>query len=266
MLFFIVFIAVLFFYIHIYSHLKTNNDTDIIYIDYCSCEYVQEMCDQRQPVHFVLNTQDSMDKINRAIELYPEHTIQLHKLHNQMIPIKTSSLNTKSVEYVSYQNQEFLQNTGLIDTVQLLDAYIRPITSLYSSYDIMFLSINSHIAFEYNLSYRTFIRVGKGKIKIKLIPPKCKKYMYPVDSFSSFRFYSPINPWNVQSEYRNGYDKVTSTEIELNSNEVIYIPSYWYYSIQAIEESIMTKHIYWTFMNILSVAPTFVLCGLEKQL
>lgn len=265
MLFIIVFIFVLFFYIHICYHLKKNNDTEIINIDYCSNEYVQEICDYRQPVHFMLNTLESMETINNSLQLYPQHTLQLHKLIQQSIPVTASTLNSKSDDYVSYENSDFLQNTGLINTLQLLDSYIRPVTSLYSSYDIMFLSTNTHIPFEYNLSYRTFIRVGKGNIKIKLVPPKCKKYMYPVDSFSSFRFYSPINPWNVQSEYKNGYEKVVSTEIELKSNELLYIPAYWYYSILSTEKSIITKHNYWTFMNLLSVAPSFILCALEKQ-
>ena len=265
MLFIIVFVFVLFFYIHICYHLKKNNETEIIHIDYCSNEYIQEICDYRQPVHFTLHTPESMNKINDSLQLYPQHTLQLHKLIQQSIPINASLLHSKTDDYVSYQNDEFLYNTGVIHTVQLLDSYIRPVTSLYSSYDIMFLSANAYIPFEYNLSYRTFIRVGKGNVKIKLVPPKCKKYMYPIDSFSSFRFYSPINPWNVQSEYKTGYEKVESTEIELKSNEILYIPAYWYYSIQATEKSVLTKHNYWTFMNILSVAPSIVLCALEKQ-
>jgi len=266
MVFLVVFIFVLFFYIHICYHLKTNNTVEVIYIDYCSCEYVQEICDYRQPVSFSLNLQNTLDKINEALQLYPRYTIQLQKIVNQFIPVNANTIINNPEAYISYRNQNFLQNTGLIHTLQLLDSYIRPITSIYSTYDILFLSAKSYTTFEYNLSYRTFIRVGKGKVKIKLVPPDCKKYMYPVDSFNSFTFHSPINPWNVQPEYTSGYENVISTEIELNANCIIYIPAYWYYSIQAIEDSVLTKHNYWTSMNIISVIPKLIMFAMEKQL
>ena len=93
-------------------------------------------------------------------------------------------------------------------------------------------SIGSKTPLRYNLNYRNFYYVTSGKINIKLIPPHSSKYLYPIKDYDNFEFRSPINPWDVQHQYKADFDKVKCLEIKLKPGFIFYIPAYWWYSIK----------------------------------
>ena len=49
---FLIFLLVLFFYLHIYYHLKTSNDLELYTIEEPSKDKLEEVCNLRQPVLF----------------------------------------------------------------------------------------------------------------------------------------------------------------------------------------------------------------------
>ena len=97
MLFIIVLICVLFLYIHIYYHLKKNNNLDVIDIDYCSFDHLQEICDYRQPVVFTLQLNIFP---SNTIDLFGLYDIQIQTENNKkVIPEKTISLSEYDKEH-----------------------------------------------------------------------------------------------------------------------------------------------------------------------
>ena len=67
---FLIFCMVLFFYLHIYFHLKTSNDLEVYTIERPSKEKLEEICDLRQPVTFKFQNEElcnvfSLENINR---------------------------------------------------------------------------------------------------------------------------------------------------------------------------------------------------------
>lgn len=267
MLFIIVLICVLFLYIHIYYHLKRNNDLDVIDIDYCSFDYLQEICDYRQPVVFTLQLNIFP---SNTIDLFGLYDIQIQTENNKkVIPEKTISLSEYDKEnhnlIFSCKNYNFLTETALIQKLQLLDHYIRPRTTIKSMYDLYFAHPNTFSVLECYLSYRTYLRVEKGKGKIIFIPPMYKKYIYPEDNIHSFSFTSPINPWSVQNEYRYGFSRVKYIEKDISEGNIISIPAYWYFSIQFSKDTIISKYNYFTSMNILSIVPTLILSSFQNK-
>ena len=58
----IIFAIVLFFYIHIFYHIKTSNYLEIYEIDYVSKEKFEELCDLKQPI--LLTNYDTNNQIN----------------------------------------------------------------------------------------------------------------------------------------------------------------------------------------------------------
>lgn len=267
MLFIIVFICVLFFYIHIYYHFKINNDLDMIEIEYCSFDYLQEICDYRQPVLFSLQLNTIPPNV---MELFAKYDIRIDRENNHSAVEQTLSLaeynkKEKKEKYISCKNYAFLADTGLIDKLRLLDPYIRPTTTIKCMYDLYFAHKNTFTTLEYNLSYRTYIRVEEGKGKVILIPPKYKKFIYPQDHIGLFSFTSPINPWNVQKEFEHGYSKVNTVEKDISAGDIISIPAYWYFSIQCTENTILSKYNYWTSMNIVSIIPTLIMSSFQHN-
>jgi hypothetical protein len=78
--------------------------------------------------------------------------------------------------------------------------------------------------------------------------------------YDILEFRSPVNPWNVQPEYRDDFDKIKTLEIELYQGMVVFIPAYWWYSIQFIgSETTVCSFQYRTHMNTLSIMPQLAL-------
>jgi hypothetical protein len=84
--------------------------------------------------------------------------------------------------------------------------------------------------------------------------------------YDILEFRSPVNPWKVQPEYQDDFDKIKTLEIELYQGMVVFIPAYWWYSIQFIgSETTVCSFQYRTHMNTLSIAPQLVLHFLQTM-
>jgi hypothetical protein len=133
-------------------------------------------------------------------------------------------------------------------------------------YDLLTASQNTETPLQYSVNYRNFYLVTHGVIKIKLIPPKSARYLYPVDDYENFEFRSPLNPWAIQRQYKADYDKIKTLEIELTPGKIIYIPAYWWYSIKFMEPlSSVCVFKYRTYMNTVAILPKLCMKTLQRQ-
>jgi hypothetical protein len=167
---------------------------------------------------------------------------------------------------VSEKNGDFLEETGIIKNYKYNDAFLRPPMVSNCFYDFLTASQNTETPLQYSVNYRNFYLVTHGIVKIKLIPPKSARYLYPVEDFENFEFRSPLNPWNIQREYKADYDKIKTLEIELTPGKIIYIPAYWWYSIKFIEPlSSVCVFKYRTYMNTVAILPKLCMKTLQRQ-
>jgi hypothetical protein len=163
-------------------------------------------------------------------------------------------------KYISENNADFIEETGLIKTFQLCDEFLRPYMVSKCMYDILLGSENTVTPLRYNLNYRNYFLVTQGTIRLKLIPPKDARYLYPIMDYDILEFRSPVKPWKVQPEYQDDFDKIKTLEIELYQGMVVFIPAYWWYSIQFIgRETTVCSFQYRTHMNTLSIIPQLAL-------
>jgi hypothetical protein len=61
----LIFCLVLFFYLHIYFHLKTSNDLEVYEIEQPSKDKLEEICDLRQPVLFDFYNEGLLEACSR---------------------------------------------------------------------------------------------------------------------------------------------------------------------------------------------------------
>jgi hypothetical protein len=116
------------------------------------------------------------------------------------------------------------------------------------------------------VNYRNYFLVTQGRVKILLIPPKDSRYLYPINDYDILEFRTPVNPWNVQPEYQDDFDKIKTLEVELFQGMVMYIPAYWWYSIQFIvPETSVCSFKYRTHMNMISIAPQLLMNVLQTM-
>ena len=202
----IVFLLILFIYIHVYFQLRTNNDLELYEIDQGSKDNLEEICNIRQPVIFDFNSEKIIQYSNKTylLENYKAFEIKIRNAKEEnydseiYMPIPFDSaiklFNDDSKEtYFSENNTEFLQETGIIKHFQYNDEFLRPYMVSNCNYDIMFGSENTATPFRYELNYRNYFLVTEGIITIKMAPPKSSKYLHLVKDYENFEFRSPIN-------------------------------------------------------------------------
>lgn len=273
-----IFCIVLFFYLHIQYHLKTSDDLEVYTIERPSKETLEEICNIRQPVVFEFNNERLLESCNLGVldDNYGAFDIQVRDVTNRdenselYLPfLLKEAINIfredKNEKYISEKNQDFLKETGAVKNFSYNDAFLRPPLVSNCIYDFMTGSLGSKTPLRYNLNYRNFYYVTSGKINIKLIPPRSNKYLCPLKDYDNFEFISPLNVWNIQQEYKADFDKVKVLDVTLSKGEIIYIPAYWYFSIQYEKMSSICVFKYRTFMNSLAISPEIVLSMLQGQ-
>ena len=291
-----IFCIVLFLYLHVHFHLKRSNDLEVYEIEQPSKQRLEEVCDIRQPTTFEfyneqLLTQLSYQAIHtsyRAFDIHirdvtktpsPSQTQDKTKIqqkgteHDQVLYIPVTFKIAHEVlkkdtetKYFSEHNADFIDETGLIKIFQLNDEFLRPYMVSTCMYDIMMASIGTTTPLRYEVNYRNYFLVTQGRVKILLIPPKDTRYLYPINDYDILEFRTPVNPWKVQSEYQDDFDKIKTLEVELFQGMVMFIPAYWWYSIQFIvPETSVCSFKYRTHMNTISIAPQLFMNVLQNM-
>jgi len=290
-----IFCIVLFLYLHVHFHLKRSNDLEVYEIEQPSKQRLEEVCDIRQPTTFELYneqllTQLSYQAIHTSYRAFDIHIRDVSKTptstaedktiitqkgteHDQVLYIPVTFKIAHEVlkkdndmKYISEHNADFIDETGLIKIFQLNDEFLRPYMVSTCMYDILMASTGTTSPLRYELNYRNYFLVTQGRIKILLIPPKDTRYLYPINDYDILEFRTPVNPWKVQPEYQDDFDKIKTLEVELFQGMVMFIPAYWWYSIQfVVPETSVCSFKYRTHMNTVSIAPQLVLNVLQHM-
>ena len=283
---FFIFIIICFLYIHVFYHLKTSNALEVYVIDDCSKEKFEEICNLRQPFvyTFPMEDIDTYCNQNHILEQYGSFDMQLRNViqstsreelymllkSKEVFQLCNTQVNNSTAKYISENNSEFLHETELVKRFQENDLYLRPSFVFQCTYDYMCGSENSKTPWRYNLAYRSFLYVSSGSIKLKVSPPKYAKYMHCVYDYENFEFRSPMDPWNpnatTQSQYEDSFDKIKCMDIEASQGTLVFIPAYWWYSIQYDSpQTSVCKFQYYTYMNNISILPQYVMWILQRQ-
>ena len=273
-----IFFIVLFIYLHVVYHLKVSDDLEVYELEDPSKDKLEEICDIRQPVIFDFKNEDLIElcNLNKVISEYGAFDIKIRNLKEKnyksemYVPLTLNSsyeLFNKDEEckYLSENNEDFLEETGLVKTFKHNDSFIRPYMVSNCYYDYIISSKNSETKLKYELNYRNYYYVSQGSITIKLLPPKSYKYLNVIKDYENYEFSSPINIWDVQEEYKNDISKVKSLEVTVNKGQIIYIPAYWWYSIKLNEKSCICVFKYRTYMNNVAILNHSIMHLLQKQ-
>lgn len=268
----VIFCVVLHIYIHTYSHIKKSYDLEVYEIVQPSKNKLEEICDLKQPIIF--NYQNSQFIQNCNVEyinnLYYAFDVNIRGKENDnlytKLPLgKAIKLfkNDKNNTYITENNKEFLNDTGMLKLFNHNDDFLRPMLAVNCLYDFIFGSGNTPL--RYDINYRNYFYVTSGKIKIKLCSSKYTKYLYKINDYQNFEFRSPINPWNVEKKYKNDYDKIKFLEFIAEKGNIIHIPPYWWYTIQLYHDSFLSIFKYKTAFNVVAIAPQLVMSLLQSQ-
>lgn len=276
----LIFCTVLFLYLHIIYHLKTCDDLEIYEISNPTKERLEEICNLRQPIIFNYNI-DNFSKFNQEylIQNYGSFDIKLRTIdlslnyndYNSNISIALNKVITvltedKKSKFISENNDDFLKETCLIKTIKQNDEFFRPMLLSSCICDYLMGSNAAATPLRYDMNYRNYFIVLNGTIKVKMTPPKNTKYLHLNNDYDNFEFRSPINPWNVQGQYKDDFNKIKFIDTILEPGKILFIPPYWWYSFefQDSKTSLMSLK-YRTYMNTVAILPHIFKSFLQKQ-
>jgi hypothetical protein len=273
-----IFCIVLFLYLHIQFHLKTSSDLEIYTIEQPSKEKLEEICDLRQPVLVDYTIDNIMENCNLSIldDNYGAFDIKLRDVKNKdnnsemHLPfLFKEAINLfqkdENKKFITENNEDFLEETGVMKHYKYNDEFLRPYLVSKCMYDIWSGSTGSCTPLRYHLNYRNYFYVTSGKVRIKLIPPHYSKYLSIYKDYENSEYRSPIDPWNVQTEYKAEFGKVKVLDVDLYPGTLLFIPAYWNYSLCYNEISSITVFQYRTYMNTVAVLPDLLMGVLQKQ-
>jgi hypothetical protein len=273
-----IFCLVLFIYLHVQFHLKTSNDLEMYEIDQASKEKLEEICDIRQPVLFDFDNQKIMENSNKtyiannynAFEIKIRNTNDTDNNTELYIPLPFHAAiklfdEDKNSVYFSENNTDFLQETGVIKTLQYNDEFLRPYMVSNCNYDLLMGSTGTCTPFRYEVNYRNFFLLTQGSAQIKMTPPQSIKYLYPNYDYENFEFKSPVNPWSPQANYSADFDKIKCLEFTLQPGKTVFIPAFWWYSIKFNKNTSISCFRYRTYMNNIAISPYIAMYALQLQ-
>tara|TARA_B110000967_G_C18854913_1_gene546655 strand:- start:237 stop:1184 length:948 start_codon:yes stop_codon:yes gene_type:complete len=269
----ILFFTILIIYLLIVHQFKRSEDMEIYEFDYNNNDDLQTICDLKQPFIFNFNIIDnlnfnSLNQISDELNVkdindyYNNQNIDSVRLpcNNTITLLKTDS---KSKYYTEY-NESFVEE-NFLTSYQEYDNHLKPHFTLTTHYDIITASNNTYTPLMYHTNYRHFILINSGKIRIKLTPWKSSKYLYINKNYDNLEFSSPIDIWNPQDKYANEMNKIKFIEIDILPGNIVYIPSYWWYSIQFVEsETVLSSFTYNSIMNCFSNMNHYFLYYLQQ--
>lgn len=258
----LIFCLVLYIYVHIYNYNKTSNYLELYEMEHLSKEKLEDVMNFKQPLllnNYMLVKNISIDQLLSDFSIFNLNIYNNQRDSFYKIPFyeyNKNINNNSSNNFLSYNNDEFLQETALDKMLSTSDFFFRPYNLCNKKYDIIMGSENNNTRLKYSINSRTLLYLSSGQIEITLCPPKYYKNLHVIKNYETLEFYSEINIYNVEPIYKNDLNKVKFLRVLLKIGQVLVIPPYWFYTIRFIEKnSIVFQNTYTTYINILSTVP-----------
>ncbi len=244
---FIIFISVLFIYVHVTAQWKRSEDLEVYEMDFENNRQLQNMCDSKQPLLFYLDQQcptlfsrftlpklsqfgaDSVN-IKDITDYWNEEAVD-----SVSLPFRTAeglTANDKYSRYWSEGNADFLNETGMVEALETADSCLRPFFNVNTTYDFMFGSRFAGTPLRYHTHHRHYLVVTSGKITVKMTPWRSSRYLHPIADYEHYEFRSAVNIWNPQKHFMGDLEKVHFIDVEVYEGQVLFIPAWWWYSIR----------------------------------
>ena len=263
---FFIFLLIFFLYFHIMDQYKKGEDLEIYETDYKSNTDLQKICSIRQPIIFDFKSvyPDSLIELNPEIiqNAIGHKEVNVKDTEDYWIP-NQNSVDTITLSYTSFDQLAktdtnahfFTENNGdiindtpdIIRPLTKIDGYLKPYFVVHTKYDILSGSANCSTPFRYHTNERTFFLAVSGSATIQLTPYKSGKILNEKRSYENYEFWSPIKPGST--------NKVPILTCIIPIGQIIYIPPYWWHSIQFSKDTILLSMTYNSAINIASNLP-----------
>ena len=216
-------------YIHIKYYIIYAKTEQIYELDYISKLVLDKITYFKHPVKFnyVISNMYTLDKIN-IIDLSNNNELLLKK--------KSAKKLLNIPNYYSQYND--ISN-------QVSDTLFKPITTVYSKYDILFGYKNTTTKLCSEYAYRTIFVVVDGSIDIILLHPK-----YILEEQLNCKHIVRESDYNIWKK-----NTLKHHIIHLEKGKALSVPMYWWWSIKFGQDAKVLQFKYYTLMNSIVILP-----------
>jgi hypothetical protein len=263
--YFVLFVILVIVYSHVSVEYRKSEDLEIYEMDYKTNRQLQEICALKQPIVFNISQPcpelfqldcDAWKNADITIKDCTSNSIETSD-DAIVLPLRSASrlMQTDTrAKYYSEDNEQFLQDVGVHSQIRLcIDPVLKPPLSITSNYDWILGSTNAYTPLRYHTGYRQYYVVTRGKIRVKMTPYSSVKHMSspPTVDNDFFGFAAnKVNPWATTE------NSIKYVECIVNEGNVLYIPPYWWYSIQYVtKETTLVCCRYYSPPNIIANLP-----------
>lgn len=232
----IIFFVILFSYIHIQHQWKTGEDLEIYEYDYVSHKNLQDICQWKQPVIFEIEFPKNHNEPLETIQIKDVRDSQTcEETFVETISLSYSSgrglidTDTKSVFYSYRNNSQIKEDPLWTDWFKTWDPYLKPPFCVYQEYDVLYGSKKTCTTTQFHHESHTFLylppETNKTAVRIKMTPYKSRHFLNPINDYIMYEFWSKINLFAQ-------HDKIRCLDFLVKPGYVLFIPSFWFYSIE----------------------------------
>ena len=258
------FLVVFFLYIHVQNQYKTSEKLEIYEMDYLSKNGLQEICDLKQPVLFQLEFSDSLPYLD-SYSILDSREFKTSSVDSIFLQSESAmgllDTDTNGVFFSERNSDMISRSTPHMKIFQEIDTYLQPNYTVVTKYDLLMGARKSHTPFRYHCETQRFLVVSEERIRIQMTPWKSRHFLNPVIDLAHYDYWSPLSFWDVPN------DNVPCLDFIVLPGFVLYIPPYWWYSIQFIDTTSKVKCItYSTPINLLANIKAHTMCIIQPFL
>lgn len=264
--FLVIFLIILFIYLHLLNEFKTSNKLSIYEIDYISNGHLQEICELKQP--FIFNSNEEIKTLCNEV---------INDLENNEYSLKLfNAVDESDDEYVMLESKpamKMLQSSGsyysqynwnIVESKELINSinkHWRPHFTLNTYVDIRTGCKNVTTKPLHHKHNRMFLCVMKGSLHVKMTPSEYEKYLQISPNYENMEYNSPLDFWAKSNMDEN----VKFVEFTIPSGSVLFVPPYWTISTKYDTNTVVYEINYMSILNSIIHIPDYTLHFIQKN-
>ena len=259
----ILFIIILFLYIHLQHQYKRHSEIKIFEVEYLHKTQFLGACELRQP--FISTVQDIIPLHANVLEKHNDITYEVKNTDDSIT--EETSIDTVSLPYSQTQilfetdkNAHFFTERNyshpiIQEIASHWDAYLKPPYTVKTTYDVLFGSKNTCTPFTYHCSTSKYLFISEREVKVQMFPAHYATILNTHKDYEHFEFTAQLSS-----------QKPPPVEFWMYPGQVLYIPPYVLYSIQfKTSRTIACTAEYSTVLNAMSNAKHWMLYIMQNQ-
>lgn len=233
----ILFFIILFTYIHLQHQLKTGEDMEVYEYEYISAAGLQEITQYKQPVLFSLQLPSLRDnpyldpiQVKDIREYFKPDASSVDSISlSQTSGRGLMDTDSRSLFFSDRNQTSIAKSEKWTKWFETMDPFLQPAFTVYREYDVLYGSQKTHTITMFHRESHVYIylpqETNPSPIRVKMTPWSSRTFLDHASDYTYYEFWSKTNLFEKNNRIR-------CLDFIVKPGYVLYIPPYWFYSIE----------------------------------